>query len=288
MTCKILLLVLLTASLARAEAFTTGSRRASFFSRAKDVSATLAEPSSSTIPSWEELQALLKKNDKKEDVQPLVTLFRDTNGWCPFCERVWLALEIKQIPYQEQLINLQDKPAWFKQMVPTALVPAVLLHTDQMTPKANAEETAAPERSLIWESLDILKALDEKFPDTPRLVLDDREDYLEARAIASKATTAGVQLLYGGRNGTVTEEERAQKKEAFVAALRELDAFLGTQHKEGPFCLGETVTGVDIEMIPTMERWRYQLPITANLNLYDADQFPNIVRWFDALDQYEP
>jgi len=53
---------------------------------------------------------------------PLVTLYRDTNGWCPFCERVWLQLEAKGLPYDEVLINLQDKPQWYKDMVPTTLV----------------------------------------------------------------------------------------------------------------------------------------------------------------------
>lgn len=53
---------------------------------------------------------------------PMVTLYRDTNGWCPFCERVWLQLQAKGIPYEEVLINLQDKPQWYKDMVPTTLV----------------------------------------------------------------------------------------------------------------------------------------------------------------------
>ena len=38
--------------------------------------------------------------------EPVLTLYRDTNGWCPFCERVWIGLEKKGIPYDEKLINL--------------------------------------------------------------------------------------------------------------------------------------------------------------------------------------
>ena len=30
-----------------------------------------------------------------EERAPALTLYRDTNGWCPFCERVWVALEAK-------------------------------------------------------------------------------------------------------------------------------------------------------------------------------------------------
>ncbi len=209
-----------------------------------------------------------------------MTFYRDTNGWCPFCERVWLALEIKGIPYQEQLINLQDKPKWFLQMVPTGLVPAVLLHSNQIA----EADPVSPERSLVWESVDIMKALDARFPDTPRLVLDDNPEYSVARQVASNVTAAGVRFLYGARNETVTEQDKAQRKLAFRRSLSELDAFLGRKPK-GPFCLGASVSGVDIEIAPTMERWRYQLPITSNISIYDESEFPNIVQWFGAMDQ---
>lgn len=53
--------------------------------------------------------------------------------------QVWFALEEKNIPYDTVLINLQDKPEWFKKLVPTQLVPAV---------KINGK--------LVYESYDIL------------------------------------------------------------------------------------------------------------------------------------
>jgi hypothetical protein len=39
--------------------------------------------------------------------------FRDTNGWCPYCARVWLALEEKGIEYDSVLIDLYAKPDWW-------------------------------------------------------------------------------------------------------------------------------------------------------------------------------
>jgi glutathione S-transferase len=41
-----------------------------------------------------------------------VVLFRDTNAWCPYCARVWYALEAMGVPYDCVLINLSDKPEW--------------------------------------------------------------------------------------------------------------------------------------------------------------------------------
>lgn len=245
------------------------------------------------LPSWDDLQGRLNQVQEAENVNnkpALVTLYRDTNGWCPFCERVWLALEIKQIPYQEQLISLQDKPKWFTQMVPTGLVPAVLFHSDAMDVQAadqEEKEKPAPVRSLVWESLDILKALDEQFPETPRLIRDDLDEYQRARDIVSKTTTAGAQFIYGGRNQTLSEEEKQLKRVAFENALKDLDNFLQGQ-QGGGFCMGESISGVDIEMVPVMERWRYQLPLTINMTIYDKIKYPHLCQWYDAMDQYAP
>lgn len=40
---------------------------------------------------------------------PPVLLYRDTNSWCPFCERVWFALEEKEIPFETEFIDLSNK-----------------------------------------------------------------------------------------------------------------------------------------------------------------------------------
>ena len=33
----------------------------------------------------------------KNDV--MVTLYRDRHSWCPYCQKIWLWLEYKRIPY---------------------------------------------------------------------------------------------------------------------------------------------------------------------------------------------
>ena len=53
--------------------------------------------------------------------------------------QVWLALEEKNVPFDTVLINLQDKPEWYKKMVPTQLVPAVKV-----------------DGKLVYESFDIM------------------------------------------------------------------------------------------------------------------------------------
>lgn len=45
---------------------------------------------------------------------------------CVYPTEVWLALEEKGIPYDCVLIELYNKPTWYKDLVPTSLVPAVV------------------------------------------------------------------------------------------------------------------------------------------------------------------
>jgi glutathione S-transferase len=52
-----------------------------------------------------------RPNAHKSSNKPVV-FFRDTNGWCPFCARVWLALEEKGVDYDCVLIDLYAKPEW--------------------------------------------------------------------------------------------------------------------------------------------------------------------------------
>jgi hypothetical protein len=134
------------------------------------------------VPAAAPTSTLPTRPDSLTNSTKPVVLVRDTNCWCPFCERVsvasrgtlwvlsdicrlashslaaatahsppgashfaviccppaaicplvpqfqqvWLALEEKGIPYDCVLIELYNKPAWYKELVPTSLVPAVV------------------------------------------------------------------------------------------------------------------------------------------------------------------
>jgi len=150
------------------------SNTAFFTSAVEKLETTQQDVLKINIPSWENLSNDLdsitsdQELEIKDNRTPLLTLYRDTNGWCPFCERVWVYLEAKNIPYNERLINLQNKPEWYKDLVPTTLVPAIVIHDDIISNQTSAStdnEVIQPERRVIWESSKTIEVLDEFFDD---------------------------------------------------------------------------------------------------------------------------
>ena len=102
--------------------------------------------------------AKLRLFDAKSEDEVRVTLFRDMAAWCPYCQKVWLLLEEKRIPYRLSKINMRsygDKPKWFLDKVPNGLLPAIEVDGQFMT-----------------DSLPIMQVLDATFADegTPMMV----------------------------------------------------------------------------------------------------------------------
>ena len=63
---------------------------------------------------------------KEDDVT--VTLYRDRHSWCPYCQKIWLWLEFKRIPYRIKKINMfcyGQKESWFIDKVRSGKLPAI-------------------------------------------------------------------------------------------------------------------------------------------------------------------
>ena len=58
----------------------------------------------------------------------IVTFYRDRHSWCPYCQKIWLWLEFKRIPYRVKKINMfcyGQKESWFLDKVRSGKLPAI-------------------------------------------------------------------------------------------------------------------------------------------------------------------
>lgn len=246
-------------------------------------------PVQDTVSSWDKLLEIAQKNTSARrvrrpgqspstapipsslhklppDTAPPVLLYRDTNSWCPFCERVWFALEEKEIPFETEFIDLSNKPKWYTDLVPTTLVPAAKI-----------------EGKLIYESKDILLALEEQFGDSP-LLPENSEENAVARQLIEDAETSGfLGAAYKFlRESTSDANELANLQAAFEANLDELEQALGKY--PGSYFVS-TFSLVDIMYSPHLDRLAANLPVYRGYHIKENPRFPRINAWFEALNQ---
>ena len=160
-------------------------------------------------------EATLRLFDSATESDVRVTFFRDDAAWCPYCQRCWLVLEEKRIPYRVRKLPLNAyglKPSWFTKMVDGGKLPAVEL-----------------DGKLHVESQHIIRLLDATFPQSPRMV--------PAPGSADEARTADLLRLsseierdwfslvfYPVEEGEALERAQA----ALLASLRRLDDALAS------------------------------------------------------------
>eukprot|EP00392_Amoebophrya_sp_AT5.2_P000055 g55.t1 len=101
--------------------------------------------------------------------QPKVVLFRDNHAWCPYCQKVWLFLEEKRVPYEVRKVTMfcyGQKEAWYKKLVPSGMLPALGFFEEGQTPTSAEPGKEGPSRAVtrfVTESDDILVELEKAF-----------------------------------------------------------------------------------------------------------------------------
>ena len=226
--------------------------------------------------SWQELEALTDFQldpvngptnaqaqlrlfgNSESDVR--VTLYRDNHAWCPYCQKVWLWLEEKQIPYRIKKVTMfcyGKKESWYKRKVPSGMLPALEL-----------------DGQIITESDDILIALEKVFGSlewgmqNPKVLPLRRLERLLFRAWCNW-------LCYRSRSPREEQYNRDQFLE--VVSLVE-DALDSTP---GPYFLDDFSTA-DVIFTPYVERMNASLYYYKGYSLRESN--PYLSRWFDGME----
>jgi glutathione S-transferase len=197
-------------------------------------------------------------NQSETDVR--VTLYRDHHAWCPYCQKVWLWLEEKQIPYRIEKITMfcyGQKESWYKQKVPSGMLPALEI-----------------DGQLITESDDILMALEDTFG---TLGLGMRHpEVIPLRRLERLLFRAWCQWLC---YPSMLPGQDKHNRQQFVAVIQEVEKALSVT--ESPFFLDDFSTA-DIVFIPYVERMNASLYYYKGYSLREEN--PYLSRWFDGLE----
>ena len=233
-----------------------------------------------TPPSWQSLEkqlhvgqlsgpmvfdSALRYPMKPNYDQSKLTFFRERHGWCPYSERVWLALEYKGIDYDTVLIDNTGpgrKPDWYGGNTPQI-------------------RWRGPSDTRQSESMDLIRALDDKYPDSPALYNDDNVDeYVSAfRNIFPKGArpSSRAAFLFSWNGEPLFRKE-------FERVLEDTNEILG-RNSDGPFFCGEQFSAADVAWAPFLERYAAQLPcLHDSLNPRDSELYPHLKAWYDAMD----
>ena len=228
----------------------------------------MAPPAAERVEGPANAQATLRLFGQPES-SVRVTLFRDHHAWCPYCQKVWLWLEFRRIPYRIRKVTMRcygPKEPWFTALVPSGMLPALEL-----------------DGRLLTESDRILEALERTFGPVGVPMGDRRVRALrDLERLLFRAWC--IWLCTPGLN----ERQERQARDQFQAVARQMEDSLaagGGSWLDPESPEGATPGTADLVFIPYVERMNASLAYFKGFALRQAH--PGIDRWLSALEQLE-
>ena len=205
-------------------------------------------------------------NNNKNDAK--LTFYRDRHAWCPYCQKIWLWLEFKKIPYKIKKINMYcygEKEKWYLNKVISGKLPAIELNGE-----------------IITESDNIIDFLERKYGALGSSIFSAKLE--KTRKIERNIFRAWCEWLC--RNNFLNFEN-ISKKNNMIRNLKELEILLAHSNSglidPVEISSGNAQPGTgDIIFIPYLER------INASLFYYKGyklrKEFPLINKWLTLLE----
>jgi glutathione S-transferase len=188
-----------------------------------------------------------------------VTLYRDNHAWCPYCQKVWLWLEEKQIPYRIEKVTMfcyGEKESWYKRKVPSGMLPALEL-----------------DGRLITESDDILLALERTFGPLGQGMEDPR--VLPLRQLERLLFRAWCSWLC--YPASPPQEQRSRQQ--FIHVVEKVESALSST--PGPYFLEEFGTA-DVIFTPYVERMNASLYYYKGYSMREENS--RFADWFAGME----
>ena len=205
-------------------------------------------------------------NKNKTDAK--LIFYRDRHAWCPYCQKIWLWLEFKKIPYKIEKINMYcygEKEKWYLKKVISGKLPAI---------EFNGQ--------IITESDNIIDFLEKQYGALGSSIYSNK--LAKIRKIERDIFRSWCEWLCRKK---FFKFDNVLKKNNMIKSLEELEQLLS--HSNSGFIdpvnlsldKGQPGTG-DIIFIPYLER------INASLFYYKGyklrKEFPLINKWLTLLE----
>ncbi len=248
------------------------------------------QQTTNTAMSWEELRDLTKDIEEnrtngpnnphstlrlfgKSEDELRITLYRDHHAWCPYCQKIWLWLECKRIPYKIKKVTMRcygRKESWYTNKVPSGMLPA--LEIDGL---------------LITESDLILQKLEQEFGPLGKDF--NSPDSIALRKVERRLFQAWCQWLCNPIQ-TTSHNQSAKNKILFIFQeiedqLKDSKGYWLLENSSNSQPNQELPGTIDIIFIPFLERINASLAYYKGFNL--RKEYPNINNWFNCLEKLD-
>ena len=195
--------------------------------------------------------------------RPLLRLWRDREGWCPFCMMTVLLLEAMEVPYEVRKLPLskylrdgETKPAEYLRMVPDGMVPGLQLARELLDPDGDDTDDDDPEANWtppILNGYHLFNVLRNELPE--RYPSGDAHTH----AIICEGDSSLAYRLQMALYGLANSPSDPSRLAAFGDVVEELDGILGLAD-DGPYVGGVRPSAADFQLLPWLERAEAYLP----------------------------
>ena len=204
----------------------------------------------------------------KNENEVMITFYRDRHSWCPYCQKIWLWLEFKRLPYRVKKINMfcyGRKESWFIEKVRSGKLPAIEYRGQ-----------------VITESDRIITFLENEFGALGSYISSN--NLRKTRVLEREIFRSWCNWLCRENSNFL---ENFSRKEGFKESISKLEKLLITS-KSGLIDPSvsksdELEPGIgDLIFIPYIERMNASLSYYKGYNL--RENYPNINNWLTLLE----